>query len=261
MLPRLTLVPIALIALGFAAPAQAVPIAGLTAGGELFTFDSARPGKTSRVKITGVQGKILGIDVRPADKKLYLVSDNGTLYTINRQTGAATAGGKLSSAFQGGEKAVVDFNPQADRLRLMGVSGVNFRIVPDSGAVTTDGKLAFAANDRNAGKSPWITAAAYTNSFAGARGTELFTIDSKLDALLLQSPPNDGAQQTRGALGVDFGPNASFDIMPTPDGGNIAYAVSGKTLYTIHLETGRAKKVRELRGLPPLVDIAILPAN
>jgi hypothetical protein len=248
-------------AIGVAAPAGAATLVGLTGKGDLITFDSHKPGLAKSVAISGVQGKVLGIDIRPADKKLYAVTDASVIYTVDPKTGAATQVAKLSEAFAGGGKAIVDFNPVADRLRLMGANGTNFRIHPDTGAVTKDGMLAYAAADKMSGKKPWITAGAYTNSMAGAARTELFNLDTGNGVLTLQNPPNDGAQQTRGTFGVKFAQDTAFDIMPDGNGGNIAYALSGKTLYTVDLEKGEAKTVRELKKLPAIVDIAIWPAS
>lgn len=251
----------AMIAVGIAAPASAVTLVGLTGKGELISFDSHKPGLARTVAISGVQGTVLGIDVRPADKKLYAVTDASIIYTVDPKTGAATQVVKLSEAFSGGGKAVVDFNPAADRLRLMGANGVNFRIHPDTGAVTKDGNLAYAPADRMNGKKPGITAGAYTNSMAGVRGTELFNLDTMNGVLTLQSPPNDGVQLTRGTFGIKLSQNTAFDIMPDGNGGNIAYALSGRTLYTVDLEKGEAKMVRALKKLPSIVDMAILPAS
>ncbi len=250
----------AVIAVGLAAPASAVTLVGLTNKGELISFDSHKPGLAKTVAITGVQGQVLGIDVRPADKKLYAVTDASIIYTVDPKTGIATQHAKLSEPFiGGGTTAVVDFNPAADRLRLMGVNGTNFRIHPDTGAVTKDGALAYAPADKMNGKKPGITAGAYTNSMAGVRGTELFNLDTGNGVLTLQSPPNDGVQQTRGSFGARFLRTTAFDIMPDGDGGNIAYAMSGKTLYTVNLDNGIAKTVRELKKMPAIVDMAILP--
>jgi hypothetical protein len=251
----------AVVAAAFAAPAGAATLVGLTGKGELISFDSHKPGLAKTVAISGVQGNVLGIDVRPADKKLYAVTDASIIYSVDPTTGVATQVAKLSDAFSGGGKAVVDFNPAADRLRLMGVNGTNFRIHPDTGAVTKDGTLVYAPADKMTGKKPVITAGAYTNSMAGVRGTELFNLDTSNGVLTLQSPPNDGVQQTRGAFGVKFSQNTAFDIMPDGDGGNVAFALSGKKLYTVDLEKGEATLVRELKKMPAIVDMAILPKS
>ncbi len=242
-------------------PAKAASIVGLMPDNRIIIFDSDKPGLARTTAISGVQGNILGIDVRPADRKLYAVTDADVIYTIDPATGAASMVSNLSMSFKGGGKTVVDFNPVADRLRLMGMNGVNFRVHPDTGAVTTDGALAFAANDSNAGKRPAVAAGAYTNSMAGARETALYNLEPAMGALLLQSPPNDGVQQTKGALGIKLKPAVAFDIMADGTGRNVAYALAEKTLYTVNLESGKATKLREIKKLPALIDIAVLPAK
>jgi hypothetical protein len=90
------------------------------------------------------------------------------------------------------------------------------------------------------GRRPRITAAAYTNSVAGAATTRLLEIDAELDALVVQEPANDGVLRTIGPLGIDFGPLGGFDIV-TEGGKDRAYAASGATLYDVDLESGRAR--------------------
>ena len=93
------------------------------------------------------------------------------MYTIDPVTGAAVAIGAapFTPALDGTEFGV-DFNPQVDRLRVVSNTGQNLRINPDTGAVVPTGPdkpLMFASNDRNAGTSPNVVGAAYTNNFAG----------------------------------------------------------------------------------------------
>ncbi len=259
-IPRFLL---AVAAVALAAPiATALQIVGLTPDNRLVTFDAARPKIANRVAATGVEGKLIGIDVRPADGRLYGVDDRGIIYVFEMPRGVATIVARVAQPFAGTPKSVVDFNPQADRLRLINLAGTSLRIVTESGAATVDGRLRYADGDANQSKSPTVTTGAYTNAFAGARGTELFNIDTALDVLVLQSPPNDGVLQTRGKLGVDFSPASAFDITPTADGGNQAYAVSNRTLYRIDLATGRAQRAARISGLDAdLIDIAIIHAK
>ena len=243
-------------------PAHALEIVGLAADGQLLSFDSAKPRIAKRVRVTGTEARLVGIDVRPADGALYAVDEKGTIYTISPADGAARVVARLARGFEAGAKSIVDFNPQADRLRLINLAGTSYRVVTNTGEVVVDGALRFADGDRNAGKAPTITTGAYTNSFAGARGTELFDIDTALDVLVLQSPPNDGVLQTRGKLGVDFSPTSAFDITPTADGDNLALAVSNRVLYRIDLVSGRAKRIAPIAGLKvDLIDIAIVHAK
>jgi outer membrane protein assembly factor BamB len=244
-----------------AAPAFAQSIVGLTADKMLVPID-ARTGQAGRaVAVSGVEGAIVGIDFRPADGKLYAVAADGVIYTVDPDSGAATRTVKINQPFAGAPKALVDFNPQADRLRLIALDGTSLRVNLANGEAAVDGKLRYGDNDANKGKAPTVTVGAYTNSFAGARGTELFDLDTALDVLALQSPPNDGVLQTRGKLGLDVGPTAAMDIVSPSEGENVAYLASGRALYTIDIEkTGRARKVADLKGLQgQLIDIAVRP--
>ena len=47
-------------------------------------------GRAKTWKIQGLTGKVLGIDVRPADGMLYAVGADGGIYTVDLQTGKAT---------------------------------------------------------------------------------------------------------------------------------------------------------------------------
>ncbi len=256
-----------IIAIAIAAPlwlaapwgASAATILGLTADNKIVTFDSEKRAVTKTVAISGIEGGLIGFDIRPIDGKLYGVNEGGTIYTIDVATGKATPVSKLDKKFEHAGKALVDFNPQADRLRLIGVNGTSFRVDVDKGTVTVDGSLKYADNDANKGKKPAVSMGAYTNTMPKARGTELFNVDTDLGVLVLQSPPNDGVLQTRGSTGVKFSRNASIDILLDGNDDNIAYAVDGKTLYTVDLKTGVAKKSGDVAGLDNLIDIAVVP--
>ncbi len=152
----------------------------------------------------------------------------------------ATLVSTLSQPFTGGTVSGFDFNPVPDRLRLVGGNNQNFRINVDTGEVIVDGTLAYAPGDVNAGVNPTITAAAYINSVDGATTTELYGIDTALNTLVLQNPPNDGTLVTIGALGVDFANVAGFEIVTGPNGSNMGLAVSDGMLFSIDLGTGAA---------------------
>jgi hypothetical protein len=146
----------------------------------------------------------------------------------------------LSLPFEGGTISGFDFNPVADRLRLVGDNDQNFRINVDTGEVIVDGDLAFATEAVNAGVNPNVTAAAYTNSFADTETTQLYDIDTLLNSLLLQSPPNDGVLQTIGDLGFNIDPLGGFDIVSSASDDNTAFVVSNASLYTLDLDSGLA---------------------
>jgi trimeric autotransporter adhesin len=233
-----------------AAPAPDIdPIAvdsqflGLTNDNQLLSFNPSSPNRTTTIPIVGIDAPLLGIDTRPANGLIYGITTANTIYTINPNTGTATKVSTLNTPFTATSVSGFDFNPAADRLRLVGDNDQNFRINVDTGAVTVDGNLAFAAGDVNASSNPTVTAAAYTNAIASPASTQLYDIDTNLDVLTLQNPPNNGTLTTVGKLGVDLGTLAGFDIVSTSDGKNAAFAVSNSTLYGIDLLTGQATNV------------------
>lgn len=241
-----------------AGAASAETVAALVGDDTLVHVDTAQKKAVKTVKVTGISGKILGIDVRPADGMLYAVVADGAIVTIDPATGKATAKSKLDTMLPAGTMATVDFNPVADRLRIIGSDGTNLRANVDDGKVTKDGGLKFADADTMKGKTAKVMAGAYTNSMKGAKETVLFDIDAS-GALLKQAPPNDGVLNTVGMLGMS-GENVSFDIMSDGNGGNSAWAMSGDTLYSVDLATGKGTMAAKIAGVTGTVrDIAILP--
>jgi hypothetical protein len=232
-----------------------VKILGLAPNNVLVPLESRRT-----IQVTGVDGNLQGIDFRPANGKLYGVTDTDKIYIINPDTGAATFVQTLSTSFDGGFQSGFDFNPVPDLLRIVGSNDQNLRTNVDTGAVTDDKPLAYASGDPNFGKNPNITANAYTNSRAGATSTQLYGIDYDLDTLVLQDPPNVGNLKTVGSLGINFAPIGGFDIYTDANGTNTAFAVSGANLYTINLSTGAATKVSD-RVREDLIGIATTASN
>ncbi|CAN5912984.1 hypothetical protein BH23PLA1_BH23PLA1_19790 [soil metagenome] len=243
--------------------------------GQLIRFESTTPGTIdSTVTITGLQlqESLHGIDVRPATGQLYGLSDAGNLYTIDVTTGVASARvplsadpGDTTAPFVGlqGSNFGVDFNPVADRLRVTSNAGQNLRINVDNGQVITDGTLAYASGDPNSLVTPNIVGSAYTNSFAGATSTTLFDIDSNLDILAIQNPPNAGTLNTVGSLGFNPGPTVGFDVS---DAGETLLSVdesfsafNTSSLYSINLATGAATLIGQIGSSLRVSGIAALP--
>ena len=218
----------------------------LTDSNTLVSFPTDSPSDATLIEVTGVDGFLLGIDTRPANGLIYSIDTSNNIYTIDPDSGEATFVSTLDTPFDGGTISGFDFNPAADRLRLVGDNDQDFRINVETGGVTVDGDLAFAEGDINEGVNPNVTAAAYTNAFDGTESTQLYDIDTLLNNLVLQNPPNDGTLVTVGDLGVDIDTLGGFDIVSSPDGGNAAFAVSNSTLYTIDLNTGAASSVGEI---------------
>ena len=131
----------------------------LTDDNVLQVFDGDSADDVTSTSVTGLDGDLLGIDVRPANGLVYGITTNSSIYIIDPTSGVATFISTLSQPFQGDTASGFDFNPVADRLRLVGANDQDFRINVDTGAVTVDGDLAFAAGDANQGTDPTVTAA------------------------------------------------------------------------------------------------------
>jgi hypothetical protein len=221
------------------------------------------------VGITGMQTgeSLLGIDFRPATGGLYGLGSTSRLYLIDPTTGVVTQVGSAGAFTLSGTGFGTDFNPTVDRLRVVSNAGQNLRLNPNDGTLTaTDTAFAYAPGDPNAGATPRVVGAAYTNNFPGALTTTLYDIDSNLDILVGQgspggSPvsPNTGQLFTIGAMGFNTSDLVGFDISgPT----GIAYAsltapaANASQLFTFNLSTGAATLVGTIGGGVPLAGIA-----
>jgi Domain of unknown function (DUF4394) len=133
---------------------------------------------------------------------------------------------------------------------------VNLRVNVDDGKAIVDGALKFKDGDTNAGKTPNVVAGAYTNSAnPKPTATALYDIDAS-GVLLSQAPPNDGVLNTIGALGIKLDGPVAFNIVVKGED-NAAWLVSGGTLYSVDLKTGKATAAGKIEGLTgKLGDIA-----
>ena len=172
----------------------------------------------------------------------------------------ATTLGLVRLNFPNGTSFGYDFNPMPDRIRVTSDADQNLRLNPITGALAgTDTLLAYASGDINAGTNPNIVGSAYTNSFSGTPTTTLFGIDSALDILVTQIPPNGGKLNTVGSLGFDTSDQVGFDIFffgnqafasMTADGGSSSF-------YSINLGTGAATAIGAIGSGLQISDIAI----
>jgi hypothetical protein len=256
-----------------AAPAAAQTLLGLTADNRLLPLRAGTPLQAGpALPITGLAAgeNLVAIDFRPANGRLYALSDQSRLYTVDPWTGTATAVGAPFTPSLAGTEFGFDFNPTVDRIRVVSDSGQNLRLHPDTGAVVaTDLPLAYAATDPGAGQTPMLAGSGYTNSVAGAVTTTLYGIDAARDVLVTQTPPNNGVLNTVGALGRDVTTMAGFDIAAGGPAWAALHSGNGPTqLFTIDLATGattwqgtlaNAVGPARLRGLavaPPQPDAA-----
>jgi len=209
----------------------------------LVSFDSNTPGTTSGpIAISGVSGRLLDIDFRPANGQLIGLNDGGVLYAINASNGIASQISTLNVALTGTQSGI-DFNPTVDRLRIVGNGTQNLRVNGDTGGVTVDTALGLTG----------IVGAAYTNNFSGATTTTLFDLQYTGTAfnLVTQTNPNGGTFNTPTPTGLSsaFG-LVGFDISGLT---GTAFAATNTTsgtalLSRIDLNTGAATSLGTIDG-------------
>ena len=246
-------------------------VVGLTADQRLICFDEDHPRDADT--IGGVKGltldnSLVGIDFRPATGELYGFGDAGGIYTLDLNTAIATLRSRLNmdgmDVALSGTYFGVDFNPTVDRLRIVSDTGQNLRVNVDTGATLVDGTL------NNAGvTATGVTGAAYTNNDSDPNtATTLYVIDSVLDQVAIQAPPNAGTLNPTGKLTLDAASAVGFDIYSrirndsTVDVRGLASLVTGgKTgFYRINLFTGNARLRGTFSSHNQVIGIAI-PLN
>lgn len=243
-----------------ALPAAAETALALSGDRTLLMIDTATAAVTGTVDVQ-VEGRLLGIDYRPADMTVVGVTADHRIVVIDPMTGAVTEKATMNVMLPSVDgPVVVDFNPAADRLRFM-TGTTNHRVNPDTGEVTVDKPLAFVAEDMHAGETPNVVAAAYTNSYGKPEKTAMFDIDATLSALVQQTAPNDGTLAAIGKLGVTLDGPVALDIATTADGTNTAWLAANGGLHTLDLATGAVTGSWTITGADqPVRDLTILPA-
>jgi hypothetical protein len=250
-------------------------VIGLTADGLLVRFRADAPDRARPIgRIAGLSGtdsRLVGIDFRVQDGKLYGVGNGGGVYTIDTTTAVVQFVNALTVPLSG-DSFGLDFNPAADRLRIISDNGQNLAHNVNVGGVTAaNSTLTYTAPPATPVPAMGVTGAAYTNNDLPPAGTPtattLFDLDTMQDQIVIQSPPGNGIFVATGKLGVDAGPSAGFDIYSRIQGGvtldNWAFATiqsgGGYSFYSIDLTTGRADRIDGFGELL-VVDIA-LPVN
>jgi len=254
-------------------PAANSSLFAVVNGTQLATFSRNNPGTTGQVAIAGLgSDTLVDIDFRPSTgdetatpvvpSLLYGLGASGTVYLIMNPMGGtptAVAQTTLAVAMTGGPVTLngtafgIDFNPVPDRLRIVSDTNQNLRVNVVSGVTNVDGNINLPA-----APAPVVTAAAYSNNFAGATGTTLYDLDlSTNSSLMIQELPNDGTLNQVGRLDpiFPFTTNASFDIAGGANGlsyavlqrvrtiNNVAAPDTQSTLYRVNLLTGAATAI------------------
>ncbi|MFF0204484.1 DUF4394 domain-containing protein [Streptomyces sp. NPDC005017] len=223
---------------------------GLTKDQRLVEFDVRRPAGAWRLgKVSGLTGdtRLVGIDFRVQNERLYGVGDKGGIYTLDTTNAKARKVSQLTVALSGTAFGV-DFNPAANRLRVISDTGQNLRHNIDDPAAplttTVDGTLTNPTTPPSTALG--VTGAAYTNNDLNpATATTLFDLDTMADRISLQSPANAGTLAPTGSLGVNADLDAGFDIYYNPAAGtNHGFAAIGTAgayrLYSVNPLNGKA---------------------
>jgi hypothetical protein len=238
---------------------------GLVGGTHLVSFSTRDPRRSGPVgAVAGLQQdtRLVGIDVRVQDGKLYGVGERGGIYVLDTATAKATFVQRLTVALRGTSFGV-DVNPAANALRVVSDTGQNLRqpLATPGAATVTDTPL---TTPPAAGTTTGVTGAAYTNNDAdAATATTLFVLNTASDTVAVQSPANAGTLAATGSLGVDASGPAGFDIASTVVRGRTvavtgyaSLSVGGKrALYGISLLTGQATRIGDLPA--DVTDIAL----
>jgi hypothetical protein len=114
------------------------------------------------------------------------------------------------------------------------------------------------------GANPSVTAAAYINGYYGAAVTTLYGIDTSLDTLVLQSPPNFGVLNTIGDLGIDVTAVAGSTsrrseisgTQPRGDDGRIGGPLRNPTFHVLR---ARVRSLFRLRSVQFTADRTVRP--
>lgn len=190
-----------------ASPAVAERAAAVLPLNALGIFDTATPATVTFLSMSGLgpNETVRGIDLRPADGKLYAVTvptgaaNNSILrtYAVDTDTGAATLVGATAGALPGAGdvRAGVDFNPAVDRVRYVNANSENARLNPTTGAL--------AGNDTDLSLTGAV-GAAYDRNVSGGTATTLFVVDSTLNMLGMVGGV-DGAPSANGGLITSIG--------------------------------------------------------
>ncbi len=216
------------------AVSSATPNANLLLdGNRLVTLSTLVPTDyPAPVDITGLTSgeTLVAIARRPNNGFLYGLAvtpmGQGRLYAVHPSTGFARTLGVLESFVAGdgitprpiaGTRYGMHVAPGADVLRIATDTGLNFRFdLMLARALDGDLGLPGLQMDSNInGATTRIDALSYTDSRLNATVSTLYTIDSAIDSLCIQSPFNSGIQTSCLPLSGGVDSVVGFDIPPS----------------------------------------------
>ncbi|WP_370246436.1 DUF4394 domain-containing protein [Nocardioides sp.] len=246
-------------------PAQPLQVAYGLAGDTLVEFRLGAPGAARVVgEIRGLRDeRLVGVDVRPANGRLYGVGRRGGLYVIDTDDARAERVQRLTVRLRGGAWDI-DWNPAADALRIVSNRGQNLRHVPADRETFADAQLNVPDTDP---RVTGITGAAYTNNDTSeTSGTALYVINTGADNVALQVPANAGIITGQGALSRKVQGDVGFDIHSTRTVGGttrtnealvVTRAGGTSTLWQLDVQTGDLSRVGDFPARFAVTDLAI----
>lgn len=234
----------------------------------LLSFNVRTPNNATATALTGLPAgeRLLAIDFRPSNGRMYGLSSAGKLFTIDPDTGTATLASTLSvsadivNGLALGKNYAMDFNPVAGALRIVSTGegdniSRNYRVpgtnLESSGTTLTDSNLSLGGSGTGFG----VTKIAYSNSFNPApASTLLFGIDV-VNNNFIQQDANAGTLTTLGRATTEVNtirPHSfgGFDISGG-DNGLMLIAMRREPtdpykLYTV--EPAKSSSIREVIG-------------
>jgi phosphoglycolate phosphatase-like HAD superfamily hydrolase len=244
MLKKFLLGAAALAALS--SPAHALTLYAVDEDNQLYSFDSANPGvNLSSVAITGIGGAgILAMDNRVRTGITYLLSDDKKLYSLSLVTGVATLQANLAALT--GTNFGFDFNPTNANLRIVSNDNTNYVYNFMTNTLVPGVNVAYGAGPLF-GADPDVTGNGYLNNDNNAgTGTVLYALDTRNDVLATQNAAT-GVLTHVGALGVNLGPRASFEIA-TRGTTNSPFVLNNGRLFRVNLATGALANIGATDG-------------
>lgn len=223
------------------------------AKGQLVTFTSGAPSKITARAVAGVDAgeRIVGLSYGTG--KLSAIGTTSHMFLLDTQSAAATRVSSFPFAQPlDGEAFGFAIDPVSKLARVVSNTRENIRIDATGTVTNVDGALTYVNGDPNAALVPYVVAAAYT-----AAG-KAYAIDTRANVLVELVDSYSGQMRTVGALGVDPGDIAGFDI----DGADAfaALRVGNATgLYKINLTTGAATSAGTIGVDTAISGLAIAP--
>jgi len=214
--------------------------------------------------LAGADRRVLGVDFRATNGRLYALADGGGIYRVSTSTALATLVSRMSIR-PSGVAFGIDFDPVLDRLRVVSDTAQNLQVNVDTGAALAGEDLheRFGSSRVTA---LGVTGIAYSNNDTSpSTGTILYALDTDEGELLLLAPPDEGSLGFVGALGLGVTGPGGFDVYSSPGDGQSraqrAFATvqrNGRSrLLRVNLVTGLAKHLGAFATGLRVIDVTL----